>query len=83
MLLRIALGFVLALIFWIHFQGVVFGNESVSTNEKVHVVRHGETVWGIAERYYDGDPRRYSYEIGRLNGLENYLIVPGQTLRLP
>lgn len=44
-----------------------------------HTVRRGETVSGIAERY-----RTSISAIGRLNGLpRNYLIRPGQRLKVP
>lgn len=44
-----------------------------------HYVRRGETVSGIAERY-----RTTISAIGRLNGLRrNYLIRPGQRLKVP
>lgn len=44
-----------------------------------HYVRRGETVSGIAERY-----RTSTSAIGRLNGLRrNYLIRPGQRLKVP
>ena len=44
-----------------------------------HYVRRGETVSGIAERY-----RTTTSAIGRLNNLRrNYLIRPGQRLKVP
>lgn len=44
----------------------------------MHVVAHGDTLYSIALRY-DKDFR----ELGRINGLaEDYLIKPGQRLRL-
>lgn len=43
-----------------------------------HYVRRGETVSGIAERY-----RTSSSAIARLNNLRNYLIRPGQRLKVP
>lgn len=51
---------------------------------EVHVVSGGETLWGVAQRFASGeDPRPYIDEIQRLNGLEEAVIFPGQTLILP
>jgi nucleoid-associated protein YgaU len=50
----------------------------------VHVVRPGETLWGLAERYAPReDPRQYIYELGRINSLGNGAIFPGERLTLP
>ena len=44
----------------------------------------GETVWGIATARYPGaDTRSKVDEIVRLNGLEQRLLQPGQTLKVP
>lgn len=50
-----------------------------------HRVVGGDTLWGIAEHYGDGedDVRRTVYEIQQRNGLRGSLIVPGQLLEIP
>ena len=51
-------------------------------NMIVHVVRRGDTPWGLAEKYY-GNGRRY-YEIMSANGLKhNATIYVGQQLLIP
>lgn len=47
-------------------------------------VRTGDTLWGIAEQYYDEvDPRVAVAAIRACNGLSTTEIAPGQVLRLP
>lgn len=51
---------------------------------RIHVVSSGETLWGLANTYAgDDDPRRFIYELRRLNGLEGPEISPGDELRIP
>lgn len=43
----------------------------------------GDNLWGISERFYNGDGTRYT-EIAAANGIENpSLIFPGQHLLIP
>jgi len=51
----------------------------------VHVVRPGETLWGIARSVVggDGDPRPVVDAIVRLNGLGRGHLQPGAELVLP
>jgi nucleoid-associated protein YgaU len=51
--------------------------------ERVYVVRPADTLWSIAARSYDGDPREAIWRIERRNQLEGALIRPGQRLVLP
>jgi nucleoid-associated protein YgaU len=48
-----------------------------------HVVRQGETLWGIAESTYGGDPRPHVDAIIHRNSLTDATIQPGETLVLP
>lgn len=49
-----------------------------------HVVRSGETLWGIAENAYPGsDPRDGVYRIEQANHMASATITPGMVLRLP
>jgi LysM repeat protein len=46
-------------------------------------VRPGDTLWSIAVRHYDGDPRQGVWAIQRENGLAGAAVTPGQVLVLP
>ncbi len=52
-----------------------------------YVVGRGDTMWGIAKRYYpDEDPRKVEWMIRRANGLEGPegpVLRPGQRLWIP
>jgi Tfp pilus assembly protein FimV len=50
---------------------------------RAHVVRPGETVWSIASRAYDGDPRAHVEQILQSNRLATASVRVGQTLVLP
>ena len=52
-----------------------------TTGERTYTVKHGDSLWGIAEREL-GDGLRYE-EIRQLNHLDGYMIYPGQKLKLP
>ncbi len=58
-------------------------NISVSSNEGPinYIVRSGDTLWDIAQRYL-GDGNRYK-EIMQANGLTSDRIYPGQILKIP
>jgi hypothetical protein len=48
------------------------------------VVRPGDTLWSIAQRYAPArDPFETIDEIRRLNGIADYTVQPGQRLVLP
>lgn len=49
--------------------------------KKVHTVKKGDTLWGIAKTYL-GDGNRYP-EIVKLNGLKSTVIRVGQKLTIP
>jgi nucleoid-associated protein YgaU len=50
---------------------------------RAHVVHPGETVWAIASRAYDGDPRAHVEQILLSNRLSTASVRVGQTLVLP
>ena len=51
--------------------------------EARYVVKAGDTLWGIAEARYDGDPREAVWRIQERNGLPGAEIAPGGVLVLP
>ena len=52
--------------------------------EASYVVRPGDTLWEIATRQYDGDPREGVWRIRERNGLRSADgLMPGQVLVLP
>ena len=51
------------------------------TGSKTYTVKHGDTLWKIAERFL-GKGSRYT-EIVKLNGLKSNVLMSGQVLELP
>jgi nucleoid-associated protein YgaU len=47
------------------------------------VVAPGDTVWSIAARHYQGDPRPHVEAILAANHLRSPMLTPGQTLQIP
>ena len=69
----------LVLLFW----SLLARPSSGSGEARTYVVRPYDTLWGIAARTYDGDPREGVWRLQELNGLDGTLLRPGQRLRLP
>jgi hypothetical protein len=51
--------------------------------QRVYVVRPADTLWSIASRNYQGDPRAAVWQIEQRNGLESAVLRPGERLVLP
>ena len=54
-----------------------------AADEARYTVRAGDTLWLIAERHYDGDPREAIWAIKERNELRTSLLSPGTVLVLP
>lgn len=54
---------------------------AVTTTETVHTVKHGDTLWAIAEKHL-GKGNRYP-EIVQLNALKSNVLYTGQKLKIP
>ncbi|WP_257350217.1 LysM peptidoglycan-binding domain-containing protein [Pseudalkalibacillus decolorationis] len=52
-------------------------NESSSSNTSIHVVKRGDTLWGISIKYNTSISK-----IKQLNNIPSYLIYPGQRLKV-
>ena len=51
--------------------------------ETRYLVRPGDTLWKIADRRYEGDPREGVWRIRDRNGLASATITPGTMLVVP
>jgi nucleoid-associated protein YgaU len=58
------------------------GSEGAGTGESYRV-RSGDTLWSIAARRYEGDPRQAVWRLQHENGLSGTVLTPGQVLVLP
>lgn len=54
-----------------------------AADEARYTVKPGDTLWTIAEAYYDGDPREAIWAIKERNGMGTSLLTPGAVLVLP
>jgi hypothetical protein len=62
--------------------GVVARASDGARPEQLYVVRPHDTLWSIAVRFYDGDPREGVWTLRHRNRLESTLLVPGQRLHV-
>jgi LysM repeat protein len=58
------------------------GSEGAGAGQPYRV-RPGDTLWSIAVRHYNGDPRQGVWRLQRENRLGGGTLIPGQVLRLP
>ncbi|MCX7695834.1 MAG: LysM peptidoglycan-binding domain-containing protein [Caloramator sp.] len=58
-------------------------NKTITYKEVV--VKKGDTIWNISIKYTpkDKDVRKTVYEIRKINNLNDCIIFPGQTLKVP
>lgn len=53
------------------------------SSARVYTVKPSDTLWAIANRFYQGDPRAGIWRIEQRNHLSSSDVSPGQTLVLP
>ena len=62
----------------------LLATDAPSEPAKQYTVKQGDTLWSLSREFAPGaDPRRFVYEVRRLNGLASSSIFPGQRLILP
>jgi nucleoid-associated protein YgaU len=82
--LRLAVIVLVAGIFLGLVAPALFASDEAVSKPRTHVVQAGETLWDLAKTHAPSeDPRRFIFEVQRMNDLEGALIQPGATLRLP
>jgi Tfp pilus assembly protein FimV len=63
---------------------VGLGGAQSSPQVRTYVVRPGDTLWSIADRFEpDRDPREVVYELTLANDVEAGSLVPGRRLVVP
>lgn len=67
---------------WVVPTGGVAARPAVVAQHR-YVVRPGDTLWSIARRIHDGDPRALVDAIQAANGTDPGALVPGQVLLVP
>ena len=82
--LRLAIIILVAGVFLGLVAPALFASGDPVPERRTHVVQAGETLWGLAKVHAPGeDPRRFVFEVQRLNDLDGVVIQPGVTLLLP
>ncbi len=67
---------------WVVPTGGVAARSALVSQHR-YVVRPGDTMWSIARRLHDGDPRALVDAIQAANGTDPGAVVPGQVLLIP
>ena len=63
---------------------VLAGTSGASGHGRPYLVKQGDTLWSITNRYYDGDCRKGVWELERRNHIsDGGVISPGERLSLP
>lgn len=85
MKLRYILIFVLIIIISLNIVSFVAATEKDSAKYIEYTVVTGDTIWYIAKNnnYIKKDIREVVWEIQKINNVEDSLIYPGQTLKIP
>ncbi|ADO77184.1 cell division suppressor protein YneA [Halanaerobium praevalens] len=64
----------------------LLGKGKTSDNFIKHEIKVGESLWSIANHYYDSnkvDLRKIVYNIKEINNINSSLIIPGKKLLVP
>lgn len=64
----------------------LLGKGRTSANFIKHEIQVGESLWSIANFYYDSnkvDLRKIVYRIKKINNIDSSLIIPGKKLLIP
>jgi nucleoid-associated protein YgaU len=80
MFVRITLATLLVLV--LAWSALVRTSEGAGTGRSYRV-QTGDTLWSIAARTYEGDPRQGVWAIQHENRLAGSALSPGQVLMLP
>ena len=76
---RVLLIAVVSLVLW----GVLARASDGAGPERTYVVQPQDTLWTIAVRFSNRDPREAVWQLRQRNHLRSAVIVPGQRLRVP
>jgi LysM repeat protein len=80
MFVRIVLvTFLITLLAW---SVLARGSEGAGSGQPYRV-RAGDTLWSIAARHYQGDPREGVWQLQRENRLDGAVLQPGQVIVIP
>ncbi|MDW7667581.1 MAG: LysM peptidoglycan-binding domain-containing protein [Bacillota bacterium] len=85
---RFKLFIILSLVIILIFTLYNFTAFSINKEEHQYIeilVHDGDTIWDIAQEYYDGakDIRRIVHDILNVNGIEGAMIKPGDKILIP
>jgi LysM repeat protein len=76
--------FVLVALLLVALWGGLAHASGASGHSGTYVVKSGDTLWSIAQRFYGGDARRGVWDLEQRNHLgQSVLLTPGQRVVLP